>query len=83
MVRGRYLVHCPGKRSGIRDYEIDLWGIDTHRELADWLFHVGGKGLDTADFFLAMRAIFRPVGWMDHFSGKELATGYWRASSQA
>jgi hypothetical protein len=81
MMQGRYLVHRRGTR--FVDYEIDLWEIDTHRELADWLFHVGGKQLDTPNFFLAMRAVFRSAGWHDNFSGKELASKYWKVSSQA
>ena len=75
--RRRYLVHSAW------GYEIDLWEINSHQQLADWLFHVGGKDLDTPNFFLAMRAIFRPVGWTEKFSGKAMVNAYLQASSAA
>ena len=73
----RYLVH------GAMAYEIDLWEIDSHRELVDWLFHVGSRGYGNEEgFFDAMKAIFRPAGSQPAVNGKALALAYW-ANSQA
>ena len=61
-------------------YDIDLWEVDSHREFIDWLFHVGGKRYDLADFFEAMQAIFDGAQHSDIVDGKALAIKYWNAS---
>ncbi len=61
-------------------YDIDLWDINSHKKLLDWLFHVGGKGMDAVNYFEAMRTIFREVGYSDAFNGKDLAIDYWNRS---
>jgi hypothetical protein len=79
LVRRRFLVwntHGPS----LGGYEVDLWEIDSHRELVDWLFHVGGKTMDPSDFFEAMRTIFRSTGQSQTIDGKALAIKYWNDS---
>ena len=61
-------------------YDVDLWSIDNHNQLVDWLFHVGGKQMDHADYYEAMQTIFRTAGWDQSFSGKDLAIKYWNES---
>ena len=63
-------------------YTIDLWGINDHKRLTDWLFHVGGKHYgDGIGFYDAMTHIFRSAGWMTEFSGKDLCLDYWQHST--
>ena len=77
----RFLVWSPnGSPTG---YEVDLWEINDHQELVDWLFHVGGKTFDPLHFFEAMQQIFREAGWRKTFNGKELAIWYWQNSEPA
>jgi hypothetical protein len=59
-------------------YEVDLWEINNHQELVDWLFHVSDKTYDPADFFKAMRMIFRPVAWrrQAQFDGRKIVAEY-------
>lgn len=63
-------------------YDIDLWSINSHQELLDWLFHVGGKSMDPANYFEAMQTIFRDVGYSGTVTvdGKALAIRYWNES---
>lgn len=60
------------------NYDVPLSEINDHRELLDWLFHVGSKAevYEPTAFAAAMRAIFRPAVRMPSFSGKELAADY-------
>ena len=76
----RYLVWNT-RGPSLDGYDIDLWEINTHKELVDWLFHVGGKTFDPHDFFDAMRDIFRSAGWSEAFSGKDLTIAYWGQSA--
>ena len=79
--RRRYLVFSPNGKPSAAGYSVDLWNINDHRSLVDWLFHVGGKpyGGD-AGFYDAMHDIFRTAGWDKEFSGKELCIDYWNQS---
>lgn len=79
LVRRRYLVWSV-KGPSVNGYEIDLWGINSHKELLDWLFHVGGKTMDPPNYFNAMQVIFRWAGHSDVVNGKELAIDYWNRS---
>ena len=79
LVRRRFLIWNT-KGPSIYGYDIDLWEIDSHRVLVDWLFHVGGKTFDPQDFFEAMRTIFEPAGNSQSVDGKALAISYWNRS---
>ena len=79
--RKRFLVYSPNGKPSAAGYEVDLWEINDHKTLVDWLFHVGGKpyGGD-AGFYDAMHDILRRAGWDKTFTGKDLATRYWEIS---
>lgn len=84
--RKRYLVHAPNGKPSEAMYTVDLWSINNHFSLVDWLFHVGGKGYGTkgqtgdVGFYDAMHDIFRKAGWNEEFIGKELCLDYWNQS---
>ena len=78
--RRRWLVWNTRGKPSEGGYEVDLWGIDSHQELVDWLFHIGGKTTDPHHFFDAMQEIFRTAGWSDTFCGKDLAIKFWEGS---
>ena len=82
LFRKRYLVHSPSGKPSRGGYDIDLWEINSHKELVDWLFHVGGKtyGGDEG-FYDAMHDIFRDAAWSDSFTGKQITLAYWDNSA--
>ncbi len=80
LYRRRWLIWNPSGKPSKDGYDIDLWEIDSHKELVDWLFHVGGKTYDPDQFFEAMRDIFRSAGGLPTFSGKDLVLQYWEQS---
>lgn len=79
--RSRWLVHSPNGKPSEGMYSVDLWGINHHRSLVDWLFHVGGKPYGGAvGFYDGMHNIFRAAGWNADFNGKDLCLKYWQQS---
>jgi len=81
LYRRRWLIWNTSGKPSLGGYDVDLWGINTHKALVDWLFHLGGKTIDPTDFFQAMQAVFRAAGSSDSFSGKDLALRYWQSSA--
>ena len=86
--RSRWLVHAPNGKPSEAMYSVDLWSINNHFSLVDWLFHVGGKGYGTkgktgdVGFYDAMHDIFRRAGWNAEFNGKQLCLEHWKQSAK-
>lgn len=80
LYRRRWLIWNTSGKPSDGGYDIDLWDIDSHKELVDWLFHVGGKTYDPEQFFDAMRDIFGSAGYSDTVDGKALAIKFWERS---
>lgn len=80
LYKNRFLVHAPNGNPDGSNYDIDLFDINSHRDITKWLFHISGKSdwYEPENFFRAMSDVFRWAGEIKEINGKQSVEDYLR-----